>query len=102
MEIETTDIEAYLGDMSKRAIVEALHVKDAAAVIVTLDNPDKKQLICETIIEQTKEANIIVKVVSKEERIRLKKLKTPLVVDGKVEVARVLVERAMSCQLKLR
>ena len=94
------NIEVYLGDMSKRAIVEALHVKDAAAVIVTLDNPDKKQLICEAIIEQTKEANIIVKVVSKEERIRLKKLKTPLVVDGKVEVARVLVERAMSCQLK--
>ena len=95
------DIEVYLGDMSKRAIIEALHVKDAAAVIVTLDNPDKKQLICEAIIEQTKEANVIVKVVSKEERIRLKKLKTPLVVDGKVEVARVLVERAMSCQLKL-
>ncbi len=96
------NIETYLGDMSKRAIIEALHVKDAAAVIVTLDNPDKKQLICEAILEQTKEANIIVKVVSKEERIRLKKLKSPLVVDGKVEVARVLVERAMSCQLKLR
>ncbi|WP_297484744.1 cation:proton antiporter [Sulfurimonas sp.] len=94
------NIETYLGDMSKRAIIEALHVRDAAAVIVTLDNPDKKQLICEAIIEQTKEANIIVKVVSKEERIRLKKLKSPLVVDGKVEVARVLVERAMSCQLK--
>jgi len=91
--------ETYLGDMSKRAIIEALHVKDAATVIVTLDNPDKKQLICEAILEQTKDVNIIVKVVSKEERVRLKKLKTPLVVDGKVEVARVLVERAMSCQL---
>lgn len=94
-------IEAYLGDMSKRSIIEALHVKEAAAVIVTLDNPDKKQLICEAIIEQTQEANIIVKIVSKEERVKLKKLKIPMVVDGKVEVARVLVERAMSCQLKL-
>jgi len=94
--------EAYLGDMSKRSIIGALHVKDAATIIVTLDNPDKKQLICEAILEQTKEANIIVKVVSKEERVRLKKLKSPLVVDGKVEVARVLVERAMSCQLKYR
>ena len=91
--------ETYLGDMSKRAIIEALHVKDAASVIVTLDNPDKKQLICEAILEQTKEVSIIVKVASKEERIRVKKLKRPLVVDGKVEVARVLVERAMSCQL---
>ncbi|SFV69111.1 Glutathione-regulated potassium-efflux system protein KefB [hydrothermal vent metagenome] len=95
------DLEVYLGDMSKRSIIEALHVKDAAAVIVTLDNPEKKQLICEAILEQTQEVNIIVKVVSQEERIRLKKLKVPLVVDGKVEVARVLVERAMSCQLNL-
>jgi len=91
--------ESYLGDMSKRAILEALHVKDATAVIVTLDNADKKQLICEAILEQTKEVNIIVKVVSKEERVRLKKLKTPLVVNEKVEVARVLVKRAMCCQL---
>lgn len=91
--------EAYLGDMSKRSIIEALHVKDSAAIIVTLDNPDKKQLICEAVLEQTKDVNIIVKIVSKEERIRLKKLKAPLIVDGKLEVARVLVERVMSCQI---
>jgi len=93
------NVEAYLGDMSKRSIVESVHVKDSAAVIVTLDNPDKKQLICEAVLQQTKNANIIVKSVSKEERVRLKKLKTPIVVDGKLEVARVLVERVMSCQL---
>jgi len=92
-------LEAYLGDMSKRSILEALHVKDSASIIITLDNPDKKQLICEAVLEQTKDANIIVKAVSKEEKIRLKKLKAPIVVDGKLEVARVLVERVMSCQI---
>jgi len=96
------NVEAYLGDMSKRSIVESLHVKDSSAVIITLDNPDKKQLICEAVLQQTKNANIIVKSVSKEERVRLKKLKTPIVVDGKLEVARVLVERVMSCQLRER
>ena len=98
-EAVSRNVEAYLGDMSKRSIVESVHVKDSSAVIVTLDNPDKKQLICEAVLQQTKNANIIVKSVSKEERVRLKKLKTPIVVDGKLEVARVLVERVMSCQL---
>jgi len=92
-------VVGYLGDMSKKSILEALHVKDAAAIMVTLDNPDKKQLICEAVLEQTKDANIIVKAVSKEEKIRLKKLRAPIVVDGKLEVARVLVERVMNCQL---
>ena len=92
--------EAYLGDMSKRPILEALHVKDCAIVIITLDNVDKKLLICEALNEQNKVANVIVKVVSAEERAKFEALHVEMIVDSKVEVARVLVERVMSCQLK--
>ena len=92
--------EAYLGDMSKRSILEALHVKDCAIVIITLDNVDKKLLICEALNEQNKVANVIVKVVSAEERAKFEALHVEMIVDSKVEVARVLVERVMSCQLK--
>lgn len=93
-------LEAYLGDMSKRSIVEALHVENAAAVIVTLDNIDKKRSICEAILEQTKDVNLVVKVVSAQEREKLKDLAINVIVDGKLEVARVLVERMMTCQVK--
>jgi len=93
-------LEAYLGDMSKRSIVEALHIENAAAVIVSLDNIDKKRSICEAILEQTKEVNLVVKVVSKEEKEKLKDLNINVIVDGKLEVARVLVERMMTCQVK--
>jgi CPA2 family monovalent cation:H+ antiporter-2 len=92
--------EAYLGDMSKRSILEALHVKDCAIVIITLDNVDKKLLICEALNEQNKVANVIVKVVSAEERAKFEALHVEMIVDSKVEVARVLVERVMSCQIK--
>lgn len=92
--------EAYLGDMSKRSILEALHVKDCAIVIITLDNVDKKLLICEALNEQNKVANVIVKVVSAEERAKFEALHVEMIVDSKAEVARVLVERGMSCQLK--
>ena len=94
-----SDIEAYLGDASKSSIVKALHIEKASAIIVTLDNIDKKRLICEAILKETKNANVIVKVVSLEEKEKLDDLDITVIVDAKIEVARVLVERMISCQL---
>ena len=94
--------EAYLGDASKLSILNALHIEHAASVIVTLDNIDKKRLICESMLKYTKNANIIAKVVSLEEKEKLADLNITSVVDGKVEVARVLVERMTSCQLQYK
>lgn len=91
--------EAYLGDMSKLSILDALSIEDAGAVIVTLDNIDKKRLICEAILQNSKNVNLIVKVVSLEENEKLKDLDISCVVDGKEEVARVLVERMSTCRL---
>ena len=93
-------LEAYLGDASKKSILDAIHVENAAAVIVTLDNIEKKRLICEAVLQHTKNVNLVVKVVSLEEKEKLADLNITVVVDGKVEVARVLVERMITCQLK--
>ncbi len=96
-------LEAYLGDMSKSAIIEALHVKDAAAIIITLDNPDVKHLICQKILNIDIAANIIVQIASQEEREKLRdELDVLNVVDGEIEIARILVERVMQCQLQKR
>jgi CPA2 family monovalent cation:H+ antiporter-2 len=95
-------VECYLGDASKASIIKALGVDKAAAIIVTLDNAQKKRLICEAILKEAKDANLIVKVVSLEEKRELEDLEITNIVDGKVEVARVLVERMLTCQLKWR
>ena len=92
--------EAYLGDASKKSILDAMNVENAAAVIVTLDNIEKKRLICEAILQHTKNVNLIVKVSSLEDKEKLSDLNINVVVDAKVEVARVLVERMITCQLK--
>lgn len=92
--------EAYLGDASKSSILDAIHIDTAAAVIVTLDNIEKKRLICEAISKHTAHVNLVVKVVSLEEKEGLKDLENTIIVDGKVEVARVLVDRMVSCQLR--
>ena len=92
--------EAYLGDVSKISILQALNIDKAAAIIVTLDNIQKKRLICEAVLKHAKDVNVIVKVVSLEEKEKLSDLDITTIVDGKVEVARVLVERMLTCQLK--
>ena len=78
----------------------ALHVEKAAAVIVTLDNLEKKRLICEAVLQYSKDVNLIVKVVSLEEKEKLADLNISIIVDGKAEVARVLVESMRTCKLK--
>ncbi len=101
-EAHAEELEAYLGDASKQSILHALNIEHAAAVIVTLDNIDKKRLICEAVLKYSKDVNLIVKVVSLEEKEKLADLDINVIVDGKVEVARVLVERMMTCQLNYK
>ncbi|MEA1916771.1 MAG: cation:proton antiporter [Campylobacterota bacterium] len=94
--------QIFYGDMSKIEVLHALHVEDAAAIIVTLDNMDKKRLICETIVKYSKHINLIVKVVSLEEKELLSDLPLSVVVDGKEEVAKVLVEHTLQCKLECK
>ncbi len=95
------DLEAYLGDMSKRSILEALNVKESAAVIITLDNINKTRSICESVLKYTNNINLIVKVMSLEDKEILSDLDITVVIDAKLEVGRVLVDRMITCQLKL-
>jgi CPA2 family monovalent cation:H+ antiporter-2 len=92
--------EAYLGDMSKLSMLEALHAESSAAVIVTLDNIDKKRAICEAVLKHTKNINLIVKVSNLEEKEALADLDITVIVDSKLEIGRMLVERMITCQLK--
>lgn len=91
--------EIYYGDMSKSAILNSLHIEDAAAVIVTLDDPEKKLLICEALSLYGESVNIIVKVVSSAEKNMLRGLPISVMINGKEEVAKILVEKTMRCSL---
>lgn len=93
--------EVYLGDMSELSMIQALHVESAASVIVTLDNIDKKKAVCERIREHTKNIHLIAKVVSEEEREKLKDIDIDVIVDGKYEVGRILVDKMMVCQMRI-
>ncbi|WP_373071934.1 cation:proton antiporter [Sulfurimonas sp.] len=93
--------EAYLGDMSELAMIEALHTENCASVIVTLDNIDKKKAVCETIRQYTKDIHLIAKVVSQDEKNKLRGIDIDVIVDGKYEVGRILVDKMMVCQMRI-
>lgn len=87
-----------LGDLSRRRVAEALAVESASAVIVTLDNPEKKRLVCETVLAVNPRVNLVVKILTLEEKNLLADLKVPSMVDSKQEVAHILVDRALHPQ----
>ena len=91
--------EIYYGDISKASILSSLHAEDASAVIITLDNAQKKRLISEAVSQYDKPINLIVKVVSLEEKNMLADLPINAIVDGKEEVAKILVKHSMQCNL---
>lgn len=93
--------EAYLGDASKVSILEALHIENAASVLVTLDNIEKKRLVCEAVAKYNHEVNLVVKISSLEEKKQLQGLPITYMVDSKREVAKVLVDRIVSCKLRV-
>ena len=91
--------EIYWADISKPSILDALHVVDAAAVIVTLDNIEKKRAICEAILAHAPKVNLVVKVSSLEGKNVLADLPITVIVDAKREIAKILVEEAMTCSI---
>ncbi len=91
--------EVYFGDMSKAAILDKLCTKDAVSVIVTLDNLEKKRLICEAIVHYAPNVKLVVKVVSLEEKEELEGLPISITIDGKKEVASRLVSEALYCSI---
>ncbi|MDA7818319.1 cation:proton antiporter [Sulfurimonas sp.] len=94
--------EAYLGDMSKHALLEAMHTEYASSIIVTIDNIAKRRAVCVAILQHTKDINLIVKVRTLEGKKSLEDLNITSIVDSKLEVGRILVDRMMTCQLKYK
>ncbi len=91
--------EIYWADISKPAILDSLHVSEASAVVVTLDNIEKKRAICEAILAHAPKVNLVVKVSSLDGIKALQDLPISVIVDSKREVAKILVEETLSCSL---
>ncbi len=89
----------HYGDISKVKIIEAMHLSEASSVIIAIDNHEKKRAICEAILKHTKYVNIVVGVTTKDEKESLKDLPINYIVNGKKEVAKIIVNKSLRCKL---
>jgi CPA2 family monovalent cation:H+ antiporter-2 len=86
---------AYFGHLDKLPVLESLKVDEASSVIITVSDTHMKRLICEAVLKFHKEANILLKIESLDEKALLKDLNIKKFVHAHFEVGRLLVEEAL-------
>ncbi|MGB7403090.1 MAG: cation:proton antiporter [Arcobacter sp.] len=89
---------AYFGHLDKLPVLESLKADESSSIIITLDNINKISLICTAILSFYKDANLVVKVDSIEEKKMLKELNIKKFVYAYQEVAELLVKESLEVQ----
>ena len=88
------------GNAASKHVLESLGVKDCMAVIVAIDNDEKVRLICETIKSINSNISIVVKISHPEQIEDLHDLEITDYINENESVAKLLVSKAMKCDLK--
>ncbi len=87
------------GNAAHKHILESVNIKDACAVIVAIDNPEKLHLICEVIDDLTHNTKTIVKVTRFSEKQELESLHLEHIIVEDDVVARALVNETKICKV---
>lgn len=87
------------GNAAHKHILESVNIKDACAVIVAIDNPEKLHLICEVIDDLTHNTKTIVKVTRFSEKKELESLHLEHIIVEDDVVARALVDETKECRV---
>ncbi len=87
------------GNATHKHILESVNIKDACAVIVAIDNPEKLHLVCEVIDDLTDNTKTIVKVTRASEKKELESLHLEHIIVEDSIVARAIVDETKECKL---
>ncbi len=87
------------GNAAHKHLLESVNIKDACAVIVAINNPEKLHLVCEVINDLTHNTKTIVKVTRFSEKLELESLHLEHIIVEDDVVARALVEETKVCKV---
>ncbi|RLA68771.1 MAG: potassium transporter [Epsilonproteobacteria bacterium] len=88
----------FLANAAQKMVLEHFNINDSIAIIVTVENPVRMQLICENIVTFGPKVHSIVKVVNSAEKDIIESLGVNHVLNGKDIVADRLAEEALACR----
>ena len=89
----------FLANAAQKMVLEHFNINDSIAIIVTVENHVRMQLICENIVTFGPKVHSIVKVVNSAEKDIIEGLGVNHVLNGKDIVADRLAEEALACKL---
>lgn len=87
------------GNAAQNSILEEVHIKTCSAVIVAIDDEHKTRLVSQSVLDLAPSANIIVKVSNANVETEIDDLGLTHVIDQHEEVAKVLIDHAVSCKI---
>ncbi len=86
------------GNAASKTILQSINIKESAAIVVAIDNPEKLTLICEVIDDLTHNTKTIVKVGRKSEAKELEKLHIEHVIVEDEVLSQAILEETRSCR----
>lgn len=81
----------YFGHLDKKAVLESLKVDEASSIIITVSKPERKKLISEAILNFSKDAHIIIKIDSAQERKIFRDCNISKFIDSNLESGKLIV-----------
>ncbi|PPK60461.1 Kef-type potassium/proton antiporter (CPA2 family) [Malaciobacter marinus] len=87
------------GNAASKTILQSINIKESAAIVVAIDNPEKLTLICEVIDDLTHNTKTIVKVGRKSEAKELERLHIEHIIVEDEVLSQAILEETRSCRL---
>jgi CPA2 family monovalent cation:H+ antiporter-2 len=96
---ESRDDIVFFGNAASKIMLNSLYIKNAAAVIIAIDNDEKIRLICESIRDIDPNIKIILKITHQAQIDDFRDLNIDNIINENEIVASKLIEQASICKL---
>lgn len=96
--LQNNDVILF-GNAASKQLLNSVYIKNAAAIIIAIDNDEKIRLICENIRAIDKNVRIVLKVTHQMQIQELQGLNISKIINENKIVATKLVEIATSCKI---
>jgi len=97
---QSRNFNVIYGNATKTQILEVLNVREAGAVIVTIDRHDELMSISKTIKLMYPKVNLVARALGPRDVAELKSGGVGLIVDESSEMGRMLVDMALNCDIE--
>ena len=96
---EERDDIVFFGNAASKIMLNSIYIKNAAAVIIAIDNDEKIRLICESIRDIDPTIKIILKITHQAQLDDFQDLKIDKIINENEIVAAKLIEQATICSI---